>query len=415
MGAVEECALASAPDAISPGDWRATPSISSDAVADHRCRWPDGASRASAACGRHSAEHPGLLRCRVGVVTQTHERSDDPQRARVGTVSFSVSDGRSERSLDRDGGEHARVSAAADPARLRPAALERGAVPEIDDFLAVEDDWLAGYFRMLISELEAVRGRHAAGRLAAPRGDRALASSAISRGGTRTPASTTAGRWTFRSRVNPLRPVVMRRVEEYVTVNLASDIPLEGARRRRLHVGRPFPALFRAAAGTTPHRFVLDKRLQKAKQMLKSSDAPIAAVATECGFRNPSHFSVQFHGALRCKPFGLPEIRVAAFAALAAARHFRSSLRSFRYRLFRLKAAGAVLPCLSSTQESNLIRSPAAPKEHAPGTNENAVATTCALVMSCRAPRALSLRFAACGRVLPEPGPRGTARYRCAQ
>ena len=94
----------------------------------------------------------------------------------------------------------------------------------------------------------------------------------------------------------------MRRVEEYVTVNLARDIPLKALAGVACMSVDHFLRSFRAAAGTTPHRFVLDKRLQKAKQMLKSSDAPIAAVATECGFRNPSHFSVQFHAHFGVSP-----------------------------------------------------------------------------------------------------------------
>ncbi|NWF24729.1 helix-turn-helix domain-containing protein [Streptomyces sp. PKU-EA00015] len=41
---------------------------------------------------------------------------------------------------------------------------------------------------------------------------------------------------------------------------------------------------FKAATGTTPHRWLLDQRLHRAEQLLESSDLPVEAVATRSGF-----------------------------------------------------------------------------------------------------------------------------------
>ncbi|HTO47437.1 MAG TPA: AraC family transcriptional regulator [Burkholderiales bacterium] len=223
------------------------------------------------------------------------------KRTRAGTVSFCIGDGRSERSVEgtvESMHVYLRRETLLDFAQQH---LTGGAVPEIDDFLAIEDAWLAGYFRMLISELEVFEGvKHPADSLLLGETEHLLIRH--------------LARWhsnarerdrremDLQVRVNPLRPAIMRRVEEHVMVNLASDIPLKALAGVACMSVDHFLRSFRAAAGTTPHRFVLDKRLLKAKQMLKSSDAPIAAIATACGFRNPSHFSVQFRAHFGISP-----------------------------------------------------------------------------------------------------------------
>ena len=158
MGAAEECALASAPEAIA----RAVgvrPVYLVDAVADHSlsvARW-----RVQSFRGLREAFPQSILAFYVAgsaFVTQIANGRTIRKRARVGTVSFSVSDGRSDRSLEgtvESMHVYLRREALLD---FTQQHLSGGAVPEIDDFLAVEDDWLAGYFRMLISELEVFEG-----------------------------------------------------------------------------------------------------------------------------------------------------------------------------------------------------------------------------------------------------------------
>ena len=58
-----------------------------------------------------------------------------------------------------------------------------------------------------------------------------------------------------------------------------------------------FARRFREATGTTPHRFVTERRVHRAEQLLKNSTLPISVVANTCGFSDQSHLTrvVQQH------------------------------------------------------------------------------------------------------------------------
>jgi AraC family transcriptional regulator len=301
MGAAIECALASTPESIVRGVG-VRPVYLVDAVDDHAlsvARWRFQSFRGL----REAFPQSVLVYYLAGsaIVTQVINGQAIRKRTRIGTVSFCLSDGRSERSVEGTlecMHVYLRREALQDFAQQH---LSGGAVPEIEDFLAVEDAWLAGYFCMLISELEVFEG------VARPADSLLL-------GETEHLLIRHLARWhsdargrerremDLQARVNPMRPVLMRRLEEHIIANLASDISLKSLAGVACMSVDHFLRAFRAAAGTTPHRYVLEKRLQKASRMLRSSDAPIASVAAECGFQRPSHFSVQFHAHFGVSP-----------------------------------------------------------------------------------------------------------------
>jgi len=47
----------------------------------------------------------------------------------------------------------------------------------------------------------------------------------------------------------------------------------------------------------TPYRFVLTRRIDRAKQLLKHGSAPLSQIALECGFASQQHFSTIFRSA----------------------------------------------------------------------------------------------------------------------
>jgi AraC family transcriptional regulator len=55
-----------------------------------------------------------------------------------------------------------------------------------------------------------------------------------------------------------------------------------------------FARLFKRSTGRSPHRFVVERRIDYAKELLTSEGASIAAVARAAGFRTPSHFTTVF-------------------------------------------------------------------------------------------------------------------------
>ena len=55
-----------------------------------------------------------------------------------------------------------------------------------------------------------------------------------------------------------------------------------------------FQQLFKSAYGMTPIDFLTRKRLQKARQLLVETDAPIGDIAQRCGFSSLYYFSRVF-------------------------------------------------------------------------------------------------------------------------
>jgi AraC family transcriptional regulator len=63
-----------------------------------------------------------------------------------------------------------------------------------------------------------------------------------------------------------------------------------------------FSHVFKRATGVPPHRYVMQRRIERAKQLLRSTDLSIAAIALEVGCASQSHFSDLFHRATGVTP-----------------------------------------------------------------------------------------------------------------
>jgi transcriptional regulator GlxA family with amidase domain len=55
-----------------------------------------------------------------------------------------------------------------------------------------------------------------------------------------------------------------------------------------------FIRAFRATTGMTPYQWLLTERINRARQLLRTSNAPLTEIATACGFANQSHFTRVF-------------------------------------------------------------------------------------------------------------------------
>ncbi|MDD9965901.1 MAG: AraC family transcriptional regulator [Myxococcales bacterium] len=65
---------------------------------------------------------------------------------------------------------------------------------------------------------------------------------------------------------------------------------------------RHFSTLFRRAFGVSPHRYVLQRRLQRGADLLAHSGCDIAEIALNSGFSSQSHFSTAFKRAYGVTP-----------------------------------------------------------------------------------------------------------------
>lgn len=59
---------------------------------------------------------------------------------------------------------------------------------------------------------------------------------------------------------------------------------------------------FRAAAGTSPHQYLIALRLRAAAERLRSSQDPVISIALDVGFNDLSHFNLLFRRSFGVAP-----------------------------------------------------------------------------------------------------------------
>jgi transcriptional regulator GlxA family with amidase domain len=83
-------------------------------------------------------------------------------------------------------------------------------------------------------------------------------------------------------------------VLEWAGAHLAEDITVESLARRALMSPRSFARRFKATTGTTPHSWLLGRRLAAAEALLEQSDAPVEEIARLVGFGTAAGLRDQF-------------------------------------------------------------------------------------------------------------------------
>lgn len=92
-------------------------------------------------------------------------------------------------------------------------------------------------------------------------------------------------------RAAPLDARALGRLEEYVRAHLAADLSVTDLARTLELAPDTFARKLKAATGLAPHAFVLERRVQRALQLLEVSRSSIAAIALEVGFSSQSHLT----------------------------------------------------------------------------------------------------------------------------
>lgn len=97
-----------------------------------------------------------------------------------------------------------------------------------------------------------------------------------------------------KGRRTPMPKWRLNRVVEHIEANLDRSISLsemaDVAGLTRIY----FAAQFRRTTGTSPHSFLLRRRVERAKDLLRSSNQPLADVALAVGFSTQAHFTTVF-------------------------------------------------------------------------------------------------------------------------
>jgi AraC family transcriptional regulator len=99
---------------------------------------------------------------------------------------------------------------------------------------------------------------------------------------------------------NGLEPVKLQIVINYINDYLNRDLHLADLANLVQVSPGYFSRLFKQSTGVTPHHYVTQCRIEKAKLLLKRRDLSIAYISQQVGFHDQSHFSKTF-----CKIVGV--------------------------------------------------------------------------------------------------------------
>lgn len=108
-----------------------------------------------------------------------------------------------------------------------------------------------------------------------------------------------------RSRILPssgLTRVQVRRVLEYIESNLGRHLTLsELARTIDLSLHH-FARMFKRTMGAAPHQYVLERRVERAKSMMRATNVSLVEISLVTGFSSQSHFTSTFHRMVGATP-----------------------------------------------------------------------------------------------------------------
>jgi AraC family transcriptional regulator len=83
----------------------------------------------------------------------------------------------------------------------------------------------------------------------------------------------------------------MRQLIEFIEANLDQPLTLD-AMAVQIGISPLYLArAFKAAVGQSPHQYVLARRIERAKELLRNTEMPIIDVALSVGFSSQSHLS----------------------------------------------------------------------------------------------------------------------------
>ena len=91
-----------------------------------------------------------------------------------------------------------------------------------------------------------------------------------------------------------LSPTVEKRVREIIDAQLARGISIDELAREANVSPSHFMRAFKQTVGLAPHRYILVRRLERARRLLEQPEASLSDVALQTGFVDQSHFTRAF-------------------------------------------------------------------------------------------------------------------------
>src|SRR5712672_62777 len=99
-----------------------------------------------------------------------------------------------------------------------------------------------------------------------------------------------------------MAPRVLRRVIEFMHANMDKQIGLKDLAHCAGLSSSHFSFQFRASTNQSPHRYMLQLRVERSKDLLADSRLSVLDVGLEVGFRNQQHFATVFRNSVGVPP-----------------------------------------------------------------------------------------------------------------
>lgn len=99
-----------------------------------------------------------------------------------------------------------------------------------------------------------------------------------------------------------LRRRSLDRLKDYIDAHLNEDIRLADLAAIACLSQHHFSRAFKASTGKSPSVYVLEQRVERAKQFLVTTDHSVAWIAHACGFSSQSHLTTAFRKLLHTTP-----------------------------------------------------------------------------------------------------------------
>jgi AraC family transcriptional regulator len=157
----------------------------------------------------------------------------------------------------------------------------------LHETLNFQDDSLRKLMSLLITESEA---GGPTGRLYSDSLSHALATRYFRVGTGKKPLEESA----LYPRISPLPARALRRILDRIEESFSSELSLAFLANEAGYSRGHFARMFQKATGMTPHRYVLERRVSYACQLLKRPQVRLIDIAAMCGFSNQAHLTTVF-------------------------------------------------------------------------------------------------------------------------
>jgi AraC family transcriptional regulator len=101
------------------------------------------------------------------------------------------------------------------------------------------------------------------------------------------------------------RRIACERIEDSLESGVSLDDLSSEVGLSRSHFARAF----RRSTGRSPHQFLTERRVARAREMLYATDEPLVSIAIRCGFSSQAHFTHYFRRAVGLTPLAFRRSR----------------------------------------------------------------------------------------------------------